>query len=340
MKKYVLVSSLFLCSVLLASRAQSQDEQSGQQREEIIIRKKGDFPKNLTIQLNGDQVTINGKKPEDVKGNIEVIRRKSSGNEGETYGYGQSPQPFGGNHGFSFSSPMTPFSADRNKALLGVLTVPTDSSDGAKVEEVERGTPADSAGLQKGDIIVKINDTAIHSTGDLSDAIGQYSPGDQVTVSYNRKGRMYQADVKLGRNDNGGASYGLRQFNFQGPQGRPDMQNFMQQFRRFHPYLNPGMNNRMMTEGPHLGITVEGRDDQDGVTVQKVQQGSVAAQSGFKPGDILSSLAGEKISSVDDVLNAWHEHLDDKRIQATVVRDGRQKTLTVEIPKPHQQADL
>jgi serine protease Do len=341
MKKYLLLSSFMLGGILLTLQGYSQDNNSTQQNEqneEIIIRKKGDFPKNLTIQLNGNAVTINGKKPEDIKGDIEVIRKKSSGSEDETYGFSQPGRSYNGDsRGFSLS-PVSP-----NKALLGVLTVPGDSLTGAKVEEVERGTPADSVGLQKGDIITRVNDTDIKSTEDLSEAIGQYQPGDKITVTYTRDGHTRQAEVTLGRNDNGAGSFGMNmpfdRFHFRGPfGGSSNPQNFMQQFREHHSFMNPrGM---VSPKGPHLGMTVEARDDQKGLTVKQVEPGSPAQSAGFKPGDILSAFAGQKITSVDDIRKALDQHKNDQDLKATVLRDGHKKTLTISSLNVHDQANL
>lgn len=341
MKKYLLISS-FLLPVLFAFPARSQDS-SGNEQEEIIIRKRGDFPKDVTIQLNGDQVKINGKKPEDVEGNIEVIRKKSSGNGSEEMDAFGENSPFG-NMPRRFNFSQAPNSG--NKALLGVLTIPDDSSDGARIEEVEKGTPADSAGLHKGDVIVKINDSKIHSAEDLTEAVGQYNPGDQVKVTYLRGQQSYTTNVKLGKNDNGNfGQFGFGRmpnngFRFQGPMGGRNgngMQDFMQQFRRAHPFMG-GPN--IQAPGPRLGMTVENNSDGNGVTVKSVQSGSAADKSGFKTGDIVSKFGGQDVTDIDDILQAIQSHKNDKDVTATVIRDGKTQTLKVQMPSEQARADL
>lgn len=341
MKKYIALFSILLAGIFFTTDTFAQEQQDSQQNEEIIIRKKGEFPSKLTIQLNGDQVLINGKKPENVKGNIEVIRKKSSGNDSETEGFDQSVSPFDNDHSHGFSFSGSPLSSGHNRALLGVLTLPGDSVDGAKVDMVERGTPADSAGLQNGDIIIKINKDEIHSALDLSNEIGKFSPGDVVKVTYTRDGKTRETDIKLGQNDNGGSHYALNmpfdQFHFRGPFRTPDMRNFMQQFRQYHPFLMPDMDNG---NSPRLGMTIENRNDGKGVDVIRVQPGSDAAESGFKPGDILTEFAGQKVTGVEDVIAALKDHMQDKSVRATVIRDKKEKSLTVKIPQANQQATL
>lgn len=343
MKKIVGLSSLMLVCIFFAIHSNAQDQQNNQNSEEIIIRKKGDFPEKLTIQLNGNKVLINGKKPEDIKGNIEVIRKKSSGDDAESYGFDQSESPFdkGGAQGFGFSG--SPFgNPDHNRALLGVLTMPADSADGAKVAQVEKGSPADSAGIQNGDIITRINQDDIHSAQDLSSEIGKFSPGTVVTVTYTRNGETNKTDVKLGQNDNVRRHFAMTmpydQFHFPGQFGNnPDMQNFLRQFRENHPFMGPDMSN---SNSPRLGMTIENRDNGKGVNVIRVMPGSNAAKSGIQPGDVLTEFGGKKVNSVDDVITALHNHSNDKEVEATIIRDKKTHKLTIQISNNHQQATL
>lgn len=339
MKKYSLLSLCFLAGALCAFNAGAQDKPSGSGREEIIIRKKGDFPEKMTIQLNGDQVTINGKKPEDVEGNVEVIRRKSEDRSSNSYSF-SGPSPSFHRFGEGGQQGGMLFGGDGNKALLGVLTIPSDSSAGARIEEVEKGTPADSAGLQKNDVITQVGTREIHSARDLTDAIGQYEPGDVVTVTYLRDGKQGEAQVVLGRNDNNGRGRMAMPFNqyyFQSPfgnNGSPD--NFMRQFRRNHPFLSP----QQPGSQPKLGMRVEDRSDHKGVTVRQITPGSAAEAAGFEKGDVVTALGGKEVSGVADVLGILRDHRGDDSLSATIDRDGKKKTLEISLPGTHRSADL
>ncbi|MFG2695016.1 S1C family serine protease [Kitasatospora sp. NPDC048407] len=88
------------------------------------------------------------------------------------------------------------------RAALGVTVRPFFNANfqpaGAVIVSVTSGGPADSAGLQAGDVITKINDTAITSPSALTSALASFSPGDKVTVGYQRNGQDQTADVTLG----------------------------------------------------------------------------------------------------------------------------------------------
>jgi len=64
---------------------------------------------------------------------------------------------------------------------------------------------AEDAGLKTGDIITKIDNTAVTDFADLSIAIGSKRPGDKVAVTYTRNGKENTATVTL-RDQKGGTS--------------------------------------------------------------------------------------------------------------------------------------
>lgn len=60
------------------------------------------------------------------------------------------------------------------------------------------GSPAAEAGLQEGDIIVKVNDTEINDKTTLASVLGRYTPGQTVKLTVNRGGETKTVDVTLG----------------------------------------------------------------------------------------------------------------------------------------------
>ncbi|MCR5617150.1 MAG: trypsin-like peptidase domain-containing protein [Clostridiales bacterium] len=60
-------------------------------------------------------------------------------------------------------------------------------SGGVVVNSVEKGSPADEAGLKSGDIITAVNGTKITETGDLSPIIAKCKDGDELTLTVSRK---------------------------------------------------------------------------------------------------------------------------------------------------------
>ena len=59
-------------------------------------------------------------------------------------------------------------------------------AEGAQVQEVSNGSTADQAGLEKGDVITKLDNTLITDSDSLVATIRAFRPGDKVTVTYHR----------------------------------------------------------------------------------------------------------------------------------------------------------
>jgi S1-C subfamily serine protease len=80
--------------------------------------------------------------------------------------------------------------------------------EGALIQQVIPGSPAAQAGLQAGDIIVALDSTPIDQNHALADVIGQYKPGDRVTVHFWRADQESSVIVTLGeQSDAPGQAY-------------------------------------------------------------------------------------------------------------------------------------
>jgi len=71
-------------------------------------------------------------------------------------------------------------------------------TDGVLIREVPPGGPAAAAGLQAGDIIVKLGDRVVSSADDLILAIRSYRIGESVTIEYIRSGDRRTTKALLG----------------------------------------------------------------------------------------------------------------------------------------------
>ena len=79
----------------------------------------------------------------------------------------------------------------------GIL-IPEGVNGGVVVYNVVSNSPADEAGLEKGDIIIKLGDKEIKNLADFRYELYKYEPGDEVLVVYNRDGKEEKTSLKLG----------------------------------------------------------------------------------------------------------------------------------------------
>ena len=108
----------------------------------------------------------------------------------------------------SYAKPVVDdIKAGRKPAFLGVGTTDltpelksqlnANVNEGAVVEDVTSGSPADNAGIQRGDVIVQIGDTPIKDGGSVATAVRKHRPDEKLTVTYVRRSDRKTADVTL-----------------------------------------------------------------------------------------------------------------------------------------------
>ena len=77
------------------------------------------------------------------------------------------------------------------------ITIPKEVEKGVAIIEIVSSSPAAKAGLQKGDIVIKLNDEEIGSVAKLRYELYKHAPGDKIDIKYNRNGKEYTTQVTL-----------------------------------------------------------------------------------------------------------------------------------------------
>ena len=75
------------------------------------------------------------------------------------------------------------------------------NTSGALLQQVEKGLPADRAGLKRGDVVVALNGRPIESSNDLRLSVSQTPPGTTVTLDVIRDGEKSEFEVALANMD-------------------------------------------------------------------------------------------------------------------------------------------
>ncbi|BBG66823.1 HtrA protease/chaperone protein / serine protease [Hydrogenimonas sp.] len=162
------------------------------------------------------------------------------------------------------------------------------SEAGAVILDVERNTPAQKAGLKRGDLIIGVNGEEIKDASDLKNAIGSIAPGKTVELTFERNGEIKSVKVKL-------AEFPKSRMQSGGEEGFVDgltLQNLTERMRR------------------QMGIP----EDIEGVIVTGVKPESRADKAGFMPGDIIIQIEDTMIKGIDDIEKAMKKYPGDKRI--------------------------
>ena len=83
-----------------------------------------------------------------------------------------------------------------NPSIARRYNLPTEW--GAYINRVDSGSPAAQAGLQRGDIIIRVGDTGIDEKTSYINALFDFQPGDQVAITILRDGNEQTLNVTLG----------------------------------------------------------------------------------------------------------------------------------------------
>ncbi|MFC4929882.1 Do family serine endopeptidase [Massilia sp. GCM10023247] len=150
------------------------------------------------------------------------------------------------------------------------------SPEGALVANVERGSAAERAGLKSGDVVRKVNGQPIIGAGDLPGMLAVSKPGDKVALDVWRDGKIVSLSATLANADD-----------------KPE--------RGEREEVAAG------DKGTKLGLAlrplepVERRESglPSGLVVEDAAGAAIAA--GIQPGDVLLSVNGKPVTSVEQV---------------------------------------
>ena len=84
---------------------------------------------------------------------------------------------------------------DADRPWLGVLLTTTD--DGVEINSVMDGSPADRAGLQVGDLIVRVDDRDLTDSSTRGGLLDDKEPGDRIRFTVLRDGKEETLRTKL-----------------------------------------------------------------------------------------------------------------------------------------------
>jgi serine protease Do len=169
-----------------------------------------------------------------------------------------------------------------------------DKPEGALVSNVEKGGPADQAGLRAGDVIRKVDGQPIVASGDLPALIGRTKPGTKVTLEIWRQGAREELSAKLV--DASEKATAVAEKGEDGAsQGRLGL--------ALRP-LQPQEKREAAVEG---GLLIE-------------QARGPAASAGVQAGDVLLAINGTPAKSIEQVREVVSK--DAKSVALLIQRDG------------------
>ncbi len=145
-----------------------------------------------------------------------------------------------------------------------------DRTEGALIGSVEKGSPADKAGLKAGDVAIEMDGKPLRGSSDLRNRIGMLTVGTDVQLTVLREGQKKTYKVNIGK----AATAQLAKL--------PD---------------------RQALEGASFSAAGRG-DGASGAKVTDVEDGSPAARIGLEVGDIVTAVNTKSVKNLEEFQTA------------------------------------
>ncbi len=141
----------------------------------------------------------------------------------------------------------------------------------ARVVSIQQGSPAENAGLELNDIVVKVNNDEVTSDLDFQIALIEHKAGDKIAVTLERGGKLVTTTLVLGA------------------RARPDGQ------RLLHEIFGISAENVNEKTARALGLR-----NVEGIIITFIEERSAGDVIGLKRGDVIDQLGGYRIATLDD----------------------------------------
>ncbi|MDX2202980.1 MAG: Do family serine endopeptidase [Hyphomicrobiaceae bacterium] len=179
-----------------------------------------------------------------------------------------------------------------------------DRVAGALVSSVAGRGPAAAAGLEPGDVIVKVDGYDVVDERAINYRLMTKGIGNTARFEIVRKGKRSAIDIAL--------------------QSAPEpSKNDVRKLAGQHPLDGTRVANLVPAITDELGIS-----EQEGVVILELDRSSVAARLGFRPGDIVQQIGRSRIDNIATLEAALRER---PRVWQMVLKRGNQ-TLQVQLP--------
>jgi serine protease Do len=199
-----------------------------------------------------------------------------------------------------------------NRGRLGVVIQEVDKalSDsfglekpaGALVSSVEKGSAAEKAGIEPGDVILKFNGNDINRSTDLPPLVSDVAPGTNAKLVLWRNGKPKEISMAVGA---------------MSVEKMAKAEDVEQDKGKL------GLSLRALTPEERKEAEVSG-----GLLVENIEDGP-AARAGIQPGDVILSVNGEKIANVQQLRSRLSKN--EKSAALLILRGGNKLFVPIKI---------
>ncbi|MFH1946090.1 MAG: PDZ domain-containing protein [Acidobacteriota bacterium] len=223
---------------------------------------------------------------------------------------------------------------ETGKVERGWIGVDVFEDEEGRVEiiAVEEKSPADEAGLKKGDVFVTIEGKNVNGGEILVKEIRRRKPADKVTVVIDRNGKKQTIKLELGQYKQVDVIRDMeKQFPdlfFRGDEF-PELDRLREPRTRVYEFARRkfiGVQPQALT--PELAEYF-GVKDGRGLLVSRIMEGGPAEKAGLKVGDVIVSLDGKDVDTVVKLIAIINRKSKGDTLSVVFIRNKKQKTADV-----------
>ncbi len=215
---------------------------------------------------------------------------------------------------------------------------------GVAVEKVVENSPAERAGLQNGDVIVRFDGAEVTSVRKLSRLISEVAPDHQASLTVFRNGSEREIKVTMGKREFPKFEDSANLFErFKTTPLIPDMPRApIAPSIPFPPSADREGGVLFFGSNRHLGISVTsltkqlgeyfGANEGRGVLISTVRENSAASKAGLRAGDVIVEVDGQEVKGTFDLTRLINERKEGA-VNLTVLRNKSRLNISVEPEK-------
>lgn len=193
------------------------------------------------------------------------------------------------------------------RGFLGVSEMGDDDEDNAGVEvSITRNSSAEKAGLQRGDVIMKLDETEIEDFEDISDFMDYTKPGDKVKVTFKRNGKLETTEAAVGEQK----SWNWNEWN----QGNTNWKD-----------LNINVSEKEACLGVYTQAT--GTGDDQGARINGFTDESAAVEAKMLESDVITAVNGMRVKGHNDLWNEIAKYAPGDKVKVEYLRSGKTETI-------------
>lgn len=218
---------------------------------------------------------------------------------------------------------------DISPALKGAMDL--KSEEGVLVRDVVEDSPAEKAGIKKGDVILTFGEEKVLDTEQFVRTVKKTSPGDEVELLIVRDGKEETLTITIGETPGNK----LRESEFPGFEPRKGKPQVYKSFAFSGGRIGVKVQDLTEQLGDYFGVK-----DGEGALITKVDEEGPAYEAGLEAGDVIVEVDEEKIEDTEDLISAISGKEEGDKVAIKALRDQKPQSFTVEVEKGEEQSSV